>query len=62
MSYYVYIMSNKAKENIIRAYGAEGTEEYNKAVAKIEDTNKYYETADEILNGIPEAVISGGAI
>ena len=58
----VYIMSNKAKENIIRAYGAEGTEEYNKAVAKIEDTNKYYETADEILNGIPEAVISGGAI
>lgn len=63
----VYMMSNKAIENLERYYGKEGTEKYEKAIKTITEENRHilngtYEDVDDMLNGVPEARVSGGNI
>lgn len=50
----VYLMTNKAKENIISVHGEEGSEGYLKAIAKLKDQN--------ILTDEPVAEINGGTV
>lgn len=58
----VYIMTNKAKENLMKEFGEEDSDEYKNALAAIDEKNKHGFKADDILNGIPMATVSGGTI
>lgn len=63
----VYIMTNKAEENLRKTFtgqeNAKGEKmTYEWALEKITATNKHQFTGEQIVNGIPEAVVSGGAI
>ena len=49
----VYMMSNKAEENIKKVY-EEGTDAYNAAIDKLKDRN--------LFSSVPEAKISGGTV
>lgn len=63
----VYLMSNKTQENLIKAYGEIGSEGYEEAIEIISTENRHiitgtYEDVNDILNGVPEASVSGGTI
>lgn len=58
----VYIMTNKALENMTKTFLGEGALTLEEAKKQINDTNKHGFTADMIIDGIPEAIVSGGTI
>lgn len=58
----VYIMTNKAEENLKKSFPVNAEKNYEWALEQIDKTNKHGFTADDIINGIPKAIVSGGTI